>query len=653
MLKPLTKSRFKLGLECPNKLYYTSKFEYANSKLEDPFLKALAQGGFQVEELARMSFPKGLFVDADHHEYEKAVEFTSEEFAKENTTLFEAAFAYENLFVRTDIVEKVGSKVRLIEVKAKSFDPSDDYCFVGKRGGLVASWKPYLFDIAFQKYVAQKQYPYLDFTAYLMMADKTKKAQIDGLNQVFRIPKNGDPRTDIEKRISSISEIGETVLSEVNVDEIINKIIDSEFRYFDNLTFEETIDLFTTTYQSTIYPNWPAVFSSCKKCEFKTNHLQKEHGLKSGFEECFQKQFGWSKDDFSKPNALEIWDFQGKNLMDENRLLMEQLTEDDFNIKVEAGKISASERKWMQVEKAVNADLSVHLERDLLKSEMDKWIYPLHFIDFETSAVALPFTKGKKPYEQVAFQFSEHVYYEDGTIQHKSQYLNAEPGVFPNFEFVRKLKQTLEIDEGSIFRFADHENTILNAILKQLNESDEIDKLELVEFIKSITHSSKNSSENWCGNRDMIDLRKIILHFYYNPLTKGSNSIKFVLPAAISSSPYLQKKYSQEIKNIGVTSKNLRDSQIWFQIDEDKNFINPYKLLPPLFENWNEEELEMIISDMDDIADGGAALTAYAKLQYTDMSDKERKELTSGLLKYCELDTLAMVMIYEHLKFDF
>ena len=31
------------------------------------------------------------------------------------------------------------------------------------------------------------------------------------------------------------------------------------------------------------------------------------------------------------------------------------------------------------------------------------------------------------------------------------------------------------------------------------------------------------------------------------------------------------------------------------------------------------------------------------------MSEKERAEITKGLLKYCELDTLAMVMIYEHL----
>ncbi|WP_333596780.1 hypothetical protein [Chryseobacterium flavum] len=59
--KPLTKSRFKLGLECPNKLFFTSKKEYANTKVEDTFLKALAQGGFQVEELARLGYPQGVF----------------------------------------------------------------------------------------------------------------------------------------------------------------------------------------------------------------------------------------------------------------------------------------------------------------------------------------------------------------------------------------------------------------------------------------------------------------------------------------------------------------------------------------------------------------------------------------------------------------
>jgi len=50
----LTKSRFKLALECPTKLYYTNKKdEYADERLDDAFLAALAEGGFQVAELAR------------------------------------------------------------------------------------------------------------------------------------------------------------------------------------------------------------------------------------------------------------------------------------------------------------------------------------------------------------------------------------------------------------------------------------------------------------------------------------------------------------------------------------------------------------------------------------------------------------------------
>ena len=73
-------------------------------------------------------------------------------------------------------------------------------------------------------------------------------------------------------------------------------------------------------------------------------------------------------------------------------------------------------------------------------------------------------------------------------------------------------------------------------------------------------------------------------------------------------------------------------------------------MLPSVFQNWTEEEIENTLSEIEDIANGGAALTAYSKLQYSDMGKVEVEELTKALLKYCELDTLAMVMIFEHFK---
>ncbi|MBN2340727.1 MAG: hypothetical protein JXX29_18395 [Deltaproteobacteria bacterium] len=49
-MKPryLTKTRFKLACECPEKLYYTAKKEYPDKKNTDPFMLSLAEGGFQV-----------------------------------------------------------------------------------------------------------------------------------------------------------------------------------------------------------------------------------------------------------------------------------------------------------------------------------------------------------------------------------------------------------------------------------------------------------------------------------------------------------------------------------------------------------------------------------------------------------------------------
>ena len=59
----LTKSRFKLAMDCPTKLFYTKKDEYPDQSIDDSFLLALARGGFQVGELAKCYFPGGVEVE--------------------------------------------------------------------------------------------------------------------------------------------------------------------------------------------------------------------------------------------------------------------------------------------------------------------------------------------------------------------------------------------------------------------------------------------------------------------------------------------------------------------------------------------------------------------------------------------------------------
>jgi Domain of unknown function(DUF2779) len=472
----------------------------------------------------------------------------------------------------------------------------------------------------------------------------------NGLNQLFRITKKGENRTGIIKKVQTLAETGDSVLGRKDVTQIVSDIESNKYLYHANLTFQESILLFQDLYEKDKYGNWPTNFGACKKCEFKCSPEEEDNGLKSGFKECFSKQHNWLTKDFMTPNIFDVYFFsKGPKLFDSGVIFKNQLTEENIGLKEDPEKLTTSHRQWLQIEKDLNNDGSIYVDADGLKEEMKRWKFPLHFIDFETSTVALPFNKGLKPYEQIAFQFSHHTYFENGRIEHANEYINNKAGVFPNFEFIRALKTALENDEGTIFRYSNHENTILNAIYVQLINSDEPDKNELMSFIQQVSHSKRDSATKWKGVRDMVDLWDVEKRYYYNPLTKGSNSIKAVLPASLSASQYLQEKYSKPINQINLTSKNFVENHVWLEIG--KGVVkSPYEMLPSVFEGWSEDELENTLSEIEDIDNGGAALTAYGKLQYTDMEHNEIEELTSALLKYCELDTLAMVMIYEHFR---
>lgn len=647
MTKPryLTKSRFKLALDCPTKLFYTRKKEYEDSSETDTFLEALAQGGFQVEELARMEYPDGIAILGEDWNYQKLADITSDLLNKENVVIFEAAFLFEGLFIRTDILVKQGNNIKLIEVKAKSIDSVHHDSFISSRGNL--GWSDYLYDIAFQKYVMQQCHPEWTIRPYLNLVDKSKKTTVDGLNQHFKITQNSDLRTGIVTTPGLTKEhIGDSILCNINVDAEVN-LIHNENPLFEIQSFEDCILFFRDSYKNDIRLDTP-IGKHCKGCEFRVDDTDSE--VKSGYHECWSNQLSLSRKRISEPKSYDVWNFRGSgNLFEQGIVFMDQIELEHINIQLEADVISNSERRWLQIEKTKQSENTPHVEIDGLRNELNRWNFPLNFIDFETTAVAIPFTSGRKPYEQLAFQYSHHIVFEDGTVQHFSEHLNTRIGHFPNFDFVRALRDSLSKNEGSIFRYHNHENTILNKIYGQLLESTEDDKDALISFIESISHNTGSSARTWCGSRDMIDLFQVVKNYYFHPEMNGSLSIKAVLPAVLNTSEVIKKKYVKPISDINLTSKNFPQDYVFLQF-EDGKAKSPFKALPSVYENWSQEQLDNALANIGDIADGGTALTAYAKLQFEEVTLEERDALESALLRYCELDTLAMVMIYEHFK---
>jgi hypothetical protein len=651
MARYLTKSRFKIGLDCPTKLYYTGKSQYPDKRKDDSFLEALAEGGYQVGELAKCYFPGG--TEIKDREYEIALEKTNRLLAEDNATIYEAAFRFDNLFIRADIIVKKSNHIDLYEVKAKSYSGSDSSDMLGAKGYLSSGWHEYLYDVAFQKFVISNAFKDCTVRAHMIFADKTSIATVNGLNQKFQLKKIEGERKVVEIFGGTTkADLGEEILIAVDVDDIVERIWEGEeCKEKPEIGFEENIWLLSGIYDRDERTFTP-ISSNCKDCEFDFTIEEQSEGKLSGFRECWKHQLNWDDKNFEEPLMFKLWNYRRKQAqIEEGVYYLRDIQQEHLGdlIPCENGSLSTAERQWIQIQKVANADSTPYIDTAGLKREFSSFVFPLHFIDFETSMVAIPFYKGRRPYEQTAFQFSHHTVSSDFKIEHKGQYLCVEKGKFPNFDFIRHLKTELEQDNGSVFRYANHENTVLNQILAQLESvsvEEVSDKQELIEFIKTITHGT-----NHRGPRDMIDMLELVKKYYYHPLMGGSNSLKYVLPAVLNSSDYIQKKYSQPIygKNSEVKSLNFDDGWTWLKKDGNGEILSPYKLLPPLFQNIEDDVIEDFFM-RSDIQDGGAAMTAYAKMQFTEITDREREFITAGILKYCELDTLAMVLIWEYWK---
>ena len=658
-MRYLTKSRFKQALECPTKLFYTKKAsEYANISNEDSFLQSLAEGGFQVGELAKFYFhdnPIEEKITIETRDEGKAIAETNEMLSREGRVVIaEAAFKFKNLFVRVDILVKEDNKISIYEVKAKSWDVENDSFFDKKKSKITSSWHPYVYDIAFQKYVVSNSLQKGDVKAYLTLVNKSSETDLDGLNQYFTIEKiDGNTVVKVKDGLRR-SDLGKVkLLIDKNVDDECFKI-QNEFPVKTDLgeeiIFTDFVQRCSDMYENNIRTQ-VSIGKKCKDCQFKNT---KNTDLKSGFNECWLSQTNLTERQINDENlSTEIWgggagsrSLSGE-LIEKNIYLLKDVDEDDVASKVSSSTydgLSPLERRMEQINRVKENTSESYFDKDGLKEQMDTWNYPLHMIDFETSSVALPFFKGMKPYETLAFQFSHHTIDKDWNIKHENQYICFERNTFPNFEFVRKLKDAVGDGEGTIFRYHNHENTTLNKIREQLLLSDEFDKVDLISFIDLITHDKK---QNRKGRRDMVDLFKLVTAYYYSPYAKGSNSIKAILPAIIKESDFLQQKYGVR----GLYGSDLEISSLNFENHcwITDGLTNPYKTLPQVFPDYDNDMIDSVepIETLKELSDGGAALTAYNYLQYSNVSEEQREYLQQALFKYCELDTMAMVMIIE------
>lgn len=676
MPRYLSKSRFKTALECPTKLDYVGKPEYVDTKKTNDFLKALAEGGFQVGELAKLIYPEG--IEVTDREQVDQISRTKTLLQQTNATIFEGTVQYGDWLARIDVIVKRGNKVDLIEVKSKSYDsrlgtaneqwrgkpPRDNPSAPGAIGAKIL---PYLQDVAFQTLLFQMAYPDLEVTPYLMMPDKAEKTTIDGLNQKFKIHKEG---TGANQRSwaqaapgTNLNELGNTLLKAVPVNKFVDEIINGAVKYpggegFFNQKAAEWAKAYADG------KRLPAIVGKhCRGCEFYCDTPDALH--QSGFHQCWTEATKVSFKDIQKKRPITELYYPVKGQVDKlvktRGLWLSELEEEDFEEAAGGEGMSRTKRQYLQVFGEWGPEKLFEFDKALWNEAAADFTFPLHFIDFEGARPALPFVSGKRPYSQVAFQFSHHTVDADGKVIHASEFLDLTPGKDPSIDFLRALKNALCApgqETGTVFMWSHYENTMLNGLRADLLELKAAgnappDADALIAFAESLTTRKVGKDSVARGDRAMIDLNVLAAKCFFHPDTKGRTSIKVVLPAVMKASAWLRNVYSQAIygANDGIPSKNFHivgEAGMTWWVEDGAGAKNPYDLLPPIFTDIAQSELDGgDQEDGEDIREGGAATTAYARMQFEDVSDSLRDATRKALLRYCELDTLAMVMIYQ------
>ena len=113
----LSKSLFIRGLQC-HKSQYLHKY---HSELKDEVTEskeAFYEIGYEVGDYAKRLFPGGTEIVYEENNYAEQLELTRSEIEKGTTTIYEAAFSYDNIFVKADILHKGKEGRVLYEVKS-------------------------------------------------------------------------------------------------------------------------------------------------------------------------------------------------------------------------------------------------------------------------------------------------------------------------------------------------------------------------------------------------------------------------------------------------------------------------------------------------------------------------------------------------------
>lgn len=590
----LTKSDFKLGYQCPFKLKY-KKLKYPSTLGDNEMLEFFAEAGYMVEAIAHAVMELNPDVE------------------------FERTLQFGRYSARLDGFEQFPDRIVLTEIKAKSIDgPNPDQFFKKRTREVNGDWLEYMLDITFQVMVAEACFPGVPILPQLCVVNKNTPSSLEAIYSKIELLEDSPDRDRSLPRAVYTGDKdalrADHFLEFIDVRECVDLLMDEV-----KAKAAELLD-FLDGKRPDITPKLG--LSPCKTCEYRDADATHD-----GFADC------WGEVPARGTNVIDL--YRAGNGSSEmkgevaRRIAERDLLLVDFPDDLLAGGSSYGPTRRNQKQAALSGREVVG---DGLAAALGALEYPLHFIDFEASRIPVPYRPGMKPYEVVAFQFSCHTRTApDAEHLIHREWLNLRD-VYPNEEFLRELRAAIG-DHGTVLTWSGYELTTLRHVRRQLRERGLLSP-ELAGWLSGLIGPvPAEGEEDKVVGRRVVDLLKISQAHYAHPRMRGSHSIKKVLDAMWSGSPHLW-------------------SDPWFaeyyKKMSDGAVLDPYATLavPPLDVDLGETDE----SDDSAVTDGVGAMRAYQDMLYGRYKNDPliRDKMRDSLLRYCGLDTAAMVIIWKH-----
>ena len=638
---PLTKSQFKLGLDCIQKLRH-ARAGLAQNTNDNDLLRLLSEGGAAVEALQRAIEPGaytggiGHASAAEESMHHIGLAFRAVHDGAPRVSLYEVTIELDGFLARIDLLRVLHDRLELVEMKAKT---RPDEGILTKKGGIRSEWLPYMQDIGFQhellrQWIARHHATLAiraDFPIFarLLVVDRAGTAAAtdilnrDNFRSSYRVGSRGT-RATVEY-VGDPHPASTAMLCELPLDDELKVILGCAGSSVAQFKDRGIADCMVAMRAIIDHDVWPSPSDSlgahCRTCEFRVDPPET-----SGFARC------WGLPAFPTHHVADLARISEKQFAE---ALEEHGAHAAIADLAEGSLRDAQLQQWSAVTSGRPIVDPTFAADPIAAMVPAGWTGQVWFLDFETSAYPIPGRVGGHPYEHVPFQFEGHALPSPTAPLRDRMRLDGflelgDPD--PRRCFVDALRAQLAGD-GPVFHWHFFERVVLNRIRTTIEaESARAGDAERIAFIESMVGPGGG------GGGRLVDLLPIAQRAFYHPDQRGSYSIKRVVPIAWAE-PAIRAAFTE--------GHGAAGDPDWYSGDSD-----PYDGLPApprdlLDELGGDAVVRKVISEDEGgggIRNGGMAMLAYHHARMFDGAGNP--EINAQLRRYCRLDSAAMVMVY-------